>query len=128
MVWTKVPLYLEVPPGCVPPAPDCTFGFIASHASSLDGNTTRGGEGEGNPGGGAPGEGAPTPLDEAAAAYAAAAALPVWELQAEHEAAWARLTCVYTPVPPAVHPSPTFRAFSLWRLWPATGGAGEKNG
>ena len=85
VVWTKVPLSLKVTPGCLPPAPACTFGFIASHASSLVGNTTRGtilGS-----------TAAPsTPLDAAVAAYAAAVALPVWSLQAEHEQAWRELT------------------------------------
>ena len=70
VVWTHVPSLLKVPAGCVPPASGCTFGYIASHVSSL--NST-------------------DPLADASAAYAAAVGIPITALEDDHFEGWRHL-------------------------------------
>jgi hypothetical protein len=72
VVWTHVPPYLKVSAGCPPLAPEspCTFGYIASHASSL--NST-------------------DPLTDASTSYTDAVRIPIAALEEEHEEGWRQL-------------------------------------
>ena len=70
VVWTHVPSLLKVPAGCVPPASGCTFGYVASHVSSL--NST-------------------DPLADATAAYTAAVGIPITALEDDHTEGWRHL-------------------------------------